>query len=76
VAEVEPPRIDEPLIDAFGAVSSTAKMAETLSFRGYPSLRLTVKIIPGETHATMLPHLISSGVRSLWGDAVFPLEAR
>jgi hypothetical protein len=45
-------------------------MAETLSFRGYPSLRLTARIVPGETHATMLPQVISWGVRSLWGDAV------
>jgi predicted alpha/beta superfamily hydrolase len=41
--------ITQPFINAAGCVSSMVKMAETLSFRGYPSLRLTVRIFPGET---------------------------
>jgi predicted alpha/beta superfamily hydrolase len=50
----------------FGFVSSMAKMAETLSFRGYPSLQLTAKIFPGESHQTVTVPLLRSAVRSLW----------
>ncbi len=49
-------------------VSSIARLAELLSIRKYPSLELTLKIFPGETHKTMLGPLFSWGVRSVWGD--------
>jgi predicted alpha/beta superfamily hydrolase len=62
--------ITEPLIAGYGCVSSMAKMAETLSFRGYPSLRLTVKIFPGEIHQTAMHSVLVWGVRSLWSDAI------
>jgi uncharacterized protein len=61
----------EPVIPGWGVVSSTAKLAETLSIRGYPSLRLTVRIFPGETHASVIPTALGWGVRTLWGDPVF-----
>lgn len=64
--------LTEHLISAWGCASSMAKLAETLSFRGYPSLRLTVKVFAGETHPTMLAPLLSWGVRSVWGDEIFP----
>jgi predicted alpha/beta superfamily hydrolase len=51
---------------AFGILSSMVKMAELLALREYPSLRMTVKIFPGETHATATPVAIGSGVRSVW----------
>jgi predicted alpha/beta superfamily hydrolase len=57
--------ITQPLINACGCMSSMAKMAETLSFRGYPSLRLTVKIFPGESHG-ILPLLLRWGVPAVW----------
>jgi predicted alpha/beta superfamily hydrolase len=60
----------EPRIAAYGAVSSMMRMAETLSFRSYPALQMTVKIFPGESHLTMLPPLISWGVRAVWGDEI------
>ena len=62
--------ITEPLIAGYGCVSSMAKMAETLSFRGYPSLRMTVKIFPGEIHQTAMHSVLVWGVRSLWSDAI------
>jgi predicted alpha/beta superfamily hydrolase len=64
--------ITEPFIQAMGLVSSTVRLAETLSFRKYPSLKLTVKIFPGESHLTAFPHILSWGVRSLFGDVVAP----
>jgi len=63
--------ITQPLISGYGVVSSTAKLAETLTVRGYPSLRLTVRIFPGETHASVVHSAVGWGVRSVWGDAVF-----
>jgi predicted alpha/beta superfamily hydrolase len=56
----------QPGIAAFGCVSSMARMAEVLSLRGYPSLRLEAKIFPGEDHATAYPPILSWGIRSLW----------
>jgi predicted alpha/beta superfamily hydrolase len=62
--------VTEPFIDASGLASSTIRLAETLGFRRYPSLRLTVKVFPGESHGTMFPHLLGWGVRTVWGDLV------
>lgn len=54
----------------FSCFSAMAKMIERLSFRAYPSLKLRYKILLGETHASCLPHVLSSGVRELWGDSI------
>jgi predicted alpha/beta superfamily hydrolase len=62
--------ITEPVISAWGCVSSMATLAETLSFRGYPSLRLSAKIFAGETHGTVWPSILGWGVRWLWGDSI------
>ena len=62
--------IAEPFVSAHGCVSSMIKMAETLGLRSYPSLRLTTRIFPGETHATILPLVLSWGVRSVWGSQI------
>ncbi len=52
---------------AWGIVSCTARMAEILSLRKYPSLKLVTKIFPGETHVSAPPFILSWGVRILWG---------
>jgi predicted alpha/beta superfamily hydrolase len=62
--------ITEPFINGLGLVSSMVKMAETLSFRGYPSLRLGVKVFSGESHGTTFPSFLSWGVRFVWGDTI------
>jgi predicted alpha/beta superfamily hydrolase len=51
-----------------GCLSSMARMVETLGFRRYPTLNMTVKIFPGESHATALPFVIGSAVQSLWSE--------
>lgn len=38
------------LVSAAGVVSSTARMAEILSLRKYPSLELSMRILPGHVH--------------------------
>jgi predicted alpha/beta superfamily hydrolase len=68
--------ITEPVLSSFGLVSATARLAETLTSRGYPSLRLTMKVFPGETHQTMFPLLLSWGVRTVWGDNASPFTTR
>jgi uncharacterized protein len=62
--------MSEYLLSGQGIVSSMARMVETLSIRGYPSLRMQARIFPGESHDTVLPYMLSWGVRSVWGDAV------
>jgi predicted alpha/beta superfamily hydrolase len=53
-----------------GCLSSMARMVETLSLRRYPSLDMTAKIFPGESHMTGLPFVISNAVQSLWGGRI------
>jgi len=62
----------EPLIPGFGCVSSMARLVERLTMRGYPSLRMTAKIFPGERHATAMHPALSWGVRTLFPDAFVP----
>jgi predicted alpha/beta superfamily hydrolase len=59
--------ITQPLINAVGCVSSMVKMAETLSFRGYPSLDLRVRILRDETHGLLQP-LLRWGIPAVWAD--------
>jgi predicted alpha/beta superfamily hydrolase len=63
--------VTEPLIAGFHCASSTMLLAETLYVRGYPSLKMAVKLFPGESHQTLLPLLIRWGVKSVWGDGIF-----
>ena len=60
----------EHWLSGTGIVSSMARMVETLYIRGYPSLKLETRIFPGESHDTVLPHVLRWGVRSVWGDTV------
>jgi predicted alpha/beta superfamily hydrolase len=68
--------ITEPVLSSFGLVSATVRLAETLTSREYPSLRLTMKVFPGETHQTMFPLLLGWGVRTVWGDTGSPFTSR
>jgi ferri-bacillibactin esterase len=62
----------EDRIAAIGCLSSMIRLAETLSFRGYPSLRMTVRVFERESHTTMLAPLLKWGVRTVWGDEIAP----
>lgn len=66
--------MSEYLLSGEGIVSSMARMVETLSIRDYPSLRLQAKIFPGESHDTVLPHVLSWGVRSVWAESLAPFK--
>jgi predicted alpha/beta superfamily hydrolase len=53
---------------AWGIVSAPVLMAETLVLRQYPSLKLTTRIFPGKDHLSVMPDIISEGVRAVWAD--------
>lgn len=57
---------DEYFLAASGIVSSAASFSETLRLRRYPSLHLDTRIYSGEDHYTVVPRLISDGIRHLW----------
>lgn len=54
------------MISAAGIVSSMTRMAEILKLRRYPSLKLHVRIFPGEDHGSVIPMNLSWGLRTLW----------
>jgi predicted alpha/beta superfamily hydrolase len=55
-----------PLLAAHGLGSSMLRLAETLLLRGYPSLRVVVRVSPGETHPAMYWPLLSEGLREVF----------
>ena len=57
-----------------GCFSSTARMAEILTFRKYPSLYLNAKVFAGETHASARAPIIAYGVRSIWGPTLVGVQ--
>lgn len=61
-------QIDEPSNAMWSFVGSMARLAETLHLRDYPSLRLTTRIFPGESHITAVWPLLTWGIRTLWAD--------
>jgi hypothetical protein len=61
---------EQEITDDVGAewdlVGSMIRLAQTLRLRDYPSLRVDVRIFPGESHMTAIPFTLSWGMRSLW----------
>jgi predicted alpha/beta superfamily hydrolase len=60
--------IEGGAISAVGIVSSMARMAEILKGRAYPSLKLHVRIFPGEEHASAALPNLGWGLRTLSGE--------
>lgn len=59
--------------NTLGIFSSTARLPEILATRSYPSLRLAFRSFEGEGHVSVIPPLLSWGLRSVWeGDFVSP----
>ncbi|MFN3538321.1 MAG: alpha/beta hydrolase [Brevundimonas sp.] len=59
---------DEYFLAISGIVSSATRLSETLHMRGYPSLDVRTRIFAGEDHYTVVPRIISEGVRHLWAE--------
>jgi hypothetical protein len=47
-------------------VSTTTQLTEILNARAYPSLKLYFRAFEGKSHATVIPALLSVGLRSVW----------
>lgn len=66
---VLPPAMPPPLVD-FLRLADTAQLTRALGDglerRHYPSLRLTTRIFPNETHFTIPPILIAHGLRAVF----------
>ena len=61
--------------NTWGLVSSMVRMAEILKVRAYPSLKLSTRIFPGENHGSVIPLVISWGLRAVLGKVTQELEA-
>jgi predicted alpha/beta superfamily hydrolase len=60
--------IDEWFLAVSGIVSSMATFAERLHLRNYAGLQLRTRIYTDEDHYTVVPRVISDGIRYLWRD--------
>jgi predicted alpha/beta superfamily hydrolase len=60
------------IISGLGIVSSMSRMAEILTLRQYPSLRLWAHIFPGEEeeHGSFKSAGLARGLRAMWADDV------
>ena len=56
-----------PMLDQYKLVSNTKAMAERLAGRDYPSLRVSIEIIQGETHTSVVSVALTRGLRALHG---------
>ena len=61
---------DEYFLAASGIVSGAAAFSETLRLRRYPSMALSTRIYSDEDHYTVVPRVISDGIRTLWADDI------
>ena len=67
--EVLPPAMPDPvarLLRGADRAKLTRELGESLESRGYPSLNLTTRIFPEETHFTMPALLIAHGLRTVF----------
>ena len=66
---------EEYFLAASGIVSATAEFSETLRLRQYPSLALRTRIYTDENHYSVVPRLISDGIRHLWSEETAKLPS-
>lgn len=59
-----------PWLDRFRTVSNVHRLAGRLESRGYPSLELTTHVFEGETHTSVVPAVITRGLRAVYGRRV------
>jgi predicted alpha/beta superfamily hydrolase len=56
----------DPYVAAADVVGSVTRMAQLLRLRHYPSLQLTARLFPGQTHGSALSYSLSEGLRTLY----------
>ena len=49
-------------------INNILKLEKALQIRNYPSLRLETYIFEGETHLSVVPHTISRGLKTVYGE--------
>ena len=58
--------LTDPYVAAADVVGSTTRMSQVLRLRNYPSLELTSRLYPGQTHGSALSYSLSEGLRTLY----------
>ncbi|WP_328606929.1 alpha/beta hydrolase-fold protein [Amycolatopsis sp. NBC_00345] len=56
----------DPYVAAADVVGSMTRMAQLLRLRDYPSLELTTRLYPGQTHGSAASYALSEGLRTLY----------
>jgi len=56
----------DPYVAAADVVGSMTRMSQLLILRNYPSLELTSRLYPGQTHGSALSYALSEGLRTLY----------
>lgn len=56
----------DPFVAAADIVGSTTRMSQLLRLRDYPSLQLSTRLYPGQTHGSALSYALSDGLRTLY----------
>jgi predicted alpha/beta superfamily hydrolase len=56
----------DPYVAAADVVGSMTRMSQLLRLRNYPSLELTSRLYPGQTHGSALSYSLSEGLRTLY----------
>jgi predicted alpha/beta superfamily hydrolase len=67
--EVLPPAMPEAMLGEFRGADTaelTRQLGAALETRGYPSLRVTTRIFPEQTHFTMGPIMLAHGLRNVF----------
>jgi len=57
---------NEWFLNAGGILSGTARFVETMSLRGYEGLTIKSRIYEGENHYTVVPRIMSDGLRHFY----------
>jgi len=60
----------KPLWSALRLVSRTTHLAENLVMRGYPSLKVSLRLYRDKNHTTVLPLIIGDGLEAVYADLV------
>ncbi|MEU0945496.1 alpha/beta hydrolase-fold protein [Streptomyces canus] len=58
--------LTDPFVAAADIVGSMTRMAQLLRLRDYPSLELTARLYPRQTHGSALSHALNEGLRTLY----------
>lgn len=56
-----------PWLDRFRTVTNVRRLRERLETRGYPSLRVDAQVFEGETHTSVVPAVLTRGLRKALG---------